>query len=47
MILRGRTMFDPRLGDADTHASHMCQSPYHSGSSTAPTRYKVKSKYSQ
>ena len=22
--LRGRTMFDPCLGDADTHASHMC-----------------------
>ena len=21
----------PRLGDADTHASHMCQSPYHAG----------------
>ena len=24
MILRGRTMFDPCLGDANTHASHMC-----------------------
>ena len=22
---------DSRLGDADTHASHMCQSPYHAG----------------
>ena len=31
MFLRGRTMFDPCLGDADTHASHMCQSPYHAG----------------
>ena len=36
MILRGRTMFDPCLGDANTHAPHMCQFPYHS-----------KSKYSQ
>ena len=24
MFLRGRTMFDPCLGDANTHASHMC-----------------------
>ena len=23
--------FDSRLGDANTHASHMCQSPYHAG----------------
>ena len=29
--LRGRTMFDPCLGDANTHASRMCQSPYHAG----------------
>ena len=29
MILRGRTMFDPCLGDANTHAPHMCQFPYH------------------
>ena len=36
MILRGRTMFDPCLGDANTHAPHMCQFPYH-----------AKSKYSQ
>ena len=28
MLLRGRTMFDPCLGDADTHAPHMCQFPY-------------------
>ena len=27
MILRGRTMFDPCLGDADTHASHCLSSP--------------------
>ena len=26
MLLRGRTIFDPCLGDANTHASHMCQS---------------------
>ena len=37
MIFRGRPMVDPCLGDADTHASHMCQFPYHGGSSTAPT----------
>ena len=24
MFLRRRTMFDPCLGDANTHASHMC-----------------------
>ena len=26
--LRGRTLFDPCLGDADTHAPRMCQFPY-------------------
>ena len=36
MFLRGRTMFGPCLGDANTHAPHMCQFPY-----------KIKSKYSQ
>ena len=28
MLLRGRTMFAPCLGDADTHAPRMCQFPY-------------------
>ena len=28
MFLRGRTMFGPCLGDANTHAPHMCQFPY-------------------
>ena len=36
MILSGRRGADPCLGDADTHAPHMCQFPY-----------KIKSKYSQ
>ena len=35
MILRGRTMFDPCLGDADTHAPHMCPFPTGEGSSTS------------
>ena len=27
-VSRGRTLFDPCLGDADTHAPRMCQFPY-------------------
>ena len=36
MILSGRRGADPCLGDANTHAPHMCQFPY-----------KIKPKYSQ